>query len=62
MTLLLNYRPVLRQPTGIGVYANAVLPALQELPHVLIPGGEEGMCSTSRIEASSRETSRSWRR
>ena len=43
MTLLLNYRPVLRQPTGIGVYANAVLPALQELPHVLIPGGDEGM-------------------
>ena len=42
MTLLFNYRPVLRQPTGIGVYANAVLPALQELPHVLIPGGEEG--------------------
>ena len=42
MTLLLNYRPVLRQPTGIGVYANAVLPALQKLPHVLIPGGEEG--------------------
>ena len=42
MTLLLNYRPVLRQPTGIGVYANAVLPALQELPHYLIPGGEEG--------------------
>ncbi len=42
MTLLLNYRPVLRQPTGIGVYANAVLPALQELPHVLIPGGEAG--------------------
>jgi glycosyltransferase involved in cell wall biosynthesis len=42
MTLLLNYRPVLRQPTGIGVYAQAVLPALQQLPHVLIPGGEEG--------------------
>jgi glycosyltransferase involved in cell wall biosynthesis len=42
MTLLLNYRPVLRQPTGIGVYANAVLPALQQQPHVLIPGGEEG--------------------
>jgi len=42
MTLLLNYRPVLRQPTGIGVYANAVLPALQQLPHLLIPGGEEG--------------------
>jgi glycosyltransferase involved in cell wall biosynthesis len=45
MTLLLNYRPVLRQPTGIGVYANAVLPALQQLPHVLIPGGEEGSAS-----------------
>jgi glycosyltransferase involved in cell wall biosynthesis len=42
MTLLLNYRPVLRHPTGIGVYANAVLPALQGLPHILIPGGEEG--------------------
>ena len=42
MTLLLNYRPVLRQPSGIGVYANAVLPAFQELTHVLLPGGEEG--------------------
>ena len=42
MTLLLNYRPVLRQPTGIGVYAQGVLPALQQLPHVLIPGGEIG--------------------
>jgi len=42
MTLLLNYRPVLRQPTGIGVYANAVLPELQQLPHVLVPGGEQG--------------------
>ena len=42
MTLLLNYRPVLRQPTGIGVYANAVLPELQKLPHVLVPGGEQG--------------------
>lgn len=40
--LLLNYRPVLRQPTGIGVYANAVLPALQALPHQLLPGGAEG--------------------
>ena len=40
--LLLNYRPVLRQPTGIGVYANAVLPALQSLPHRLIAGGEVG--------------------
>ena len=45
MTLLLNYRPVLRQPTGIGVYANAVLPELQQLPHVLIPGGEQGSAS-----------------
>jgi len=42
MTLLLNYRPLLHQPTGIGVYANAVLPALQQLPHVLVPGGEQG--------------------
>jgi hypothetical protein len=42
MTLLLNYRPVLRQPTGIGVYAQGVLPALQQLPHVLIPGGDTG--------------------
>jgi glycosyltransferase involved in cell wall biosynthesis len=40
--LLLNYRPVLRQPTGIGVYANGVLPALQSLEHTLIPGGGEG--------------------
>ena len=40
--LLLNYRPVLSQPTGIGVYANAVLPALQTLEHVLIPGGGFG--------------------
>jgi molybdopterin synthase sulfur carrier subunit len=40
--LLLNYRPVLRQPTGIGVYANGVLPALQGLEHTLIPGGGEG--------------------
>jgi glycosyltransferase involved in cell wall biosynthesis len=42
MSLLLNYRPVLRQPTGIGIYANAVLPALQQFPHVLIAGGEQG--------------------
>jgi glycosyltransferase involved in cell wall biosynthesis len=40
--LLLNYRPVLRQPTGIGVYANGVLPALQGLEHSLILGGGEG--------------------
>ena len=42
MTLLINYRPVLREPTGIGVYAQGVLPALERLPHVLIPGGERG--------------------
>ena len=40
--LLLNYKPVLHQPTGIGVYANAVLPALQRFEHVLIPGGGSG--------------------
>lgn len=42
MTVLLNYRPVLCQPTGIGVYANAVLPALEELPHILIKGVDGG--------------------
>jgi len=42
MTLLLNYRPVIQRPTGIGVYANAVLPYLQGLAHVLIPGGQSG--------------------
>ena len=40
--LLLNYKPVLDQPTGIGVYANAVLPALQNFDHVFIPGGGSG--------------------
>lgn len=40
--LLLNYRPVLHQPTGIGVYANSVLPALQSFEHILIPGGGSG--------------------
>ena len=40
--LLLNYKPVLHQPTGIGVYANAVLPALQQFEHVLIAGGSSG--------------------
>ena len=40
--LLLNYKPVLHQPTGIGVYANAVLPALQDLEHIVIPGGGPG--------------------
>ena len=40
--LLLNYKPVLEQPTGIGVYANAVLPALQTFEHALIPGGGSG--------------------
>jgi len=42
MTLLLNYKPVLSQPTGIGVYANAILPDLQCLSHILIPGGSPG--------------------
>ena len=40
--LLLNYRPVLDQPTGIGIYANAVLPALQSFEHSLIAGGGSG--------------------
>ena len=40
--LLLNYKPVLDQPTGIGVYANAVLPALQNFDHAFIPGGGSG--------------------
>ena len=40
--LLLNYKPVLRQPTGIGVYANAVLPALQGFGHIFVPGGGLG--------------------
>ena len=40
--LLLNYKPVLHQPTGIGVYANAVLPALQKLEHSLLSGGGSG--------------------
>ena len=40
--LLLNYKPVLDQPTGIGVYANAIFPSLQSLDHVLIPGGGPG--------------------
>ena len=42
MTVLINYKPVLNRPTGIGVYANAVFPALQALPHVFLPGGEAG--------------------
>ena len=40
--LLLNYKPVLDQPTGIGVYANAILPALTSFEHFLIPGGGSG--------------------
>jgi len=40
--LLLNYKPVLHQPTGIGVYANAILPGLQKFEHVLLPGGGSG--------------------
>ena len=42
MTLLLNYRPVLHEPTGISIYANAVLPALQTFPHVLVEGRDGG--------------------
>lgn len=48
MTLLLNYRPVLHQPTGIGVYANSILPELQKLPNHLIIGGHVGS-STHRL-------------
>ena len=40
--LLLNYRPVLHQPTGIGVYANSVLPVFNQFDHILIPGGGSG--------------------
>ena len=40
--LLLNYKPVLHQPTGIGVYANAVLPELQKFEHMFLPGGGIG--------------------
>lgn len=40
--LLLNYKPVLSQPTGIGVYANAVLPIFDQFEHALIPGGGSG--------------------
>jgi len=40
--LLLNYKPVLDQPTGIGVYANGVLPAFNQFEHILIPGGGSG--------------------
>ena len=40
--LLLNYRPVLDQPTGIGVYANGVLPAFNQFDHVMVPGGGPG--------------------
>lgn len=40
--LFLNYKPVLSEPTGIGIYANAVLPALQGFEHVLASGGGSG--------------------
>lgn len=39
LMLLLNYRPVPNQPTGIGVYANEIFPALKTFDHKLIPGG-----------------------
>ena len=40
--LLINYKPVLSKPTGIGVYANSVLPAFDQFEHTLIPGGGSG--------------------
>ena len=40
--LLLNYKPVLSQPTGIGTYAQQVLPALQKFEHIFLPGGGSG--------------------
>ena len=42
MKLLINYTPVLRQNTGIGVYANSILPSLLHLPNTFIPGGHAG--------------------
>lgn len=39
LMLLLNYRPVLSQPTGIGVYANEIFPAFEKFDHKLISGG-----------------------
>ena len=41
--LILNYKPILRKPTGIGVYANSILPAFDGFEHVLIPGGGSGV-------------------
>ena len=40
--LLLNYKPVLDQPTGIGVYANGVLPAFNQFDHAMVSGGGQG--------------------
>lgn len=40
LMLLLNYKPVLTQPTGIGVYANEILPAFEKFEYKLISGGE----------------------
>ena len=37
--LLLNYKPVLAQPTGIGVYANEILPAFEKFEYKLVSGG-----------------------
>lgn len=40
--LLANYKPVLNQPTGIGIYANSILPVFQNHEHFLVPGGGAG--------------------
>ena len=37
--LLLNYKPILSQPTGIGVYAKEILPAFEKSEYKLISGG-----------------------
>ena len=60
--LLINYTPVLRQPTGIGVYANAVLPALQALPHWFVPGGErEPVCNACGVWCGTKRSFPGWR-
>lgn len=40
--LFLNYKPVLTQPTGIGIYANSILPAFDQFEHVLFTGSGSG--------------------
>jgi len=46
MTLFINDWPVLDQPTGIGVYAQSIFPALEHFPHHLA-GGAGGRASLS---------------